>query len=69
LQLALTTRVVLEQAKGMLAERGQLNMEDAFAALRRYSRDHNERLHDVSRGIIEGSVDADLVIRGRRPVV
>jgi GAF domain-containing protein len=67
LQVALVSRVVLEQAKGVLAERGGLAMEDAFQALRKFARDGNRRLHDVSRGIIDGTVDANAVLACRRP--
>jgi GAF domain-containing protein len=65
LQVALVSRVVLEQAKGVLAERGNLNMDDAFQVLRKFARDHNQRLHDVSRGIVEGAVDATAVLGTR----
>jgi GAF domain-containing protein len=66
LQVALVSRVVLEQAKGVLAERGELNMDDAFQVLRKYARDHNQRLQDVSRGIVQGTVDATVVLASRR---
>ena len=52
LQSALTSRVVVEQAKGLLAQLGQLEMDQAFTALRRYSRDHNERLGDVAGRVV-----------------
>jgi len=68
LQVALVSRVVLEQAKGVLAERGDLDMDDAFLVLRKYARDQKRRLHDVSRGIVDGSVDAHAVLGSlRRP--
>ena len=51
LQRALDSRVVLEQAKGVLAQRGNLGMDQAFAVLRRYARDHNLRLADVARSV------------------
>lgn len=52
LQHALTSRVIVEQAKGVLAERGQLSMELAFQRLRGYARDHNEKLTDVARKVV-----------------
>ena len=51
LQTALNSRVVLEQAKGVLAQRGGLDMDQAFAVLRGYARDHNLRLTDVARSV------------------
>jgi transcriptional regulator with GAF, ATPase, and Fis domain len=51
LQAALDSRVVLEQAKGVLAQRGGLEMDEAFAMLRTYSRDHNRRLTDVAQAV------------------
>ncbi|HEX2382989.1 MAG TPA: ANTAR domain-containing protein, partial [Acidimicrobiales bacterium] len=55
---ALNSRVVIEQAKGMVAERERLDMEQAFATLRRYARNHNLRLADVARDVISGTVTA-----------
>ncbi|MBW3667643.1 MAG: GAF and ANTAR domain-containing protein [Actinobacteria bacterium] len=53
---ALNSRIVIEQAKGMVAERRELDMEEAFTALRSYSRNHSLRLADVARGVIDGTV-------------
>src|SRR5687767_7182691 len=53
---ALNSRIVIEQAKGMVAERRNLDMEEAFAALRNYARNHNLRLADVARGVIDGTL-------------
>ncbi|MEY9965247.1 GAF domain-containing protein [Streptacidiphilus sp. MAP12-16] len=55
LQTALNSRVVIEQAKGKLAERLGLDMEQAFTALRGYARAHNRRLSDVARAFVDGS--------------
>ena len=52
LNYALNSRIVIEQAKGMVAEREALNMEQAFALLRNHARNHNLRLVDVARDII-----------------
>lgn len=62
LQTALRSRVVLEQAKGVLAERGQLDMGEAFAALRRYARDHNIKLTDVARRVVARELAAQIVL-------
>jgi GAF domain-containing protein len=55
---ALNSRVVIEQAKGMVAERERLDMEQAFATLRRYARNHNLRLVDVAHDVISGTLTA-----------
>ncbi|MEU5689340.1 GAF and ANTAR domain-containing protein [Streptomyces venezuelae] len=55
LQTALNSRVLIEQAKGKLAERQGVDMEQAFTALRRYARAHNRRLSDVARALIDDS--------------
>ncbi len=56
LQTALNTRIVIEQAKGMVAERLDLNMEEAFTTLRAYARNHNLRLVDVAYNIIDSTL-------------
>ncbi len=62
---ALNTRIVIEQAKGVVAERENLDMEQAFSALRNHARNHNLRLADVANGIISGTLDASLLDRPR----
>jgi GAF domain-containing protein len=57
LQHALNSRVVIEQAKGVIAERNALSMEDAFDALRTLARGRNEKLTDVAAAIVEGRLD------------
>jgi ANTAR domain/GAF domain len=53
LQGALNSRVVIEQAKGSLAERLGLDMDQAFALLRQHARNTNQRLTDVARQVID----------------
>ena len=58
LQNALTSRVIIEQAKGVLAERHQVTVDDAFALLREYARNHNRLLSDVARDVAHRSAAA-----------
>jgi hypothetical protein len=66
LQAALTSRVVLEQAKGMLAQRTGLPLDQAFQLMRGYARSNNRRLSDVAAHIIDGSISNDLLRTDRR---
>ena len=62
LQLALSSRVVLEQAKGSIAQRGDVSTDTAFEVLRRYARDHNQRLTDVASAVVARTLPASLLI-------
>jgi GAF domain-containing protein len=55
LQTALTTRIVIEQAKGILAERSGLSMDDAFRQLRANARTTRRQLRDVAHAVVDGS--------------
>jgi GAF domain-containing protein len=57
LQAALNSRVVIEQAKGKLAERLGLEMDQAFNILRDHARARNIRLSDLARAFIDGTQD------------
>lgn len=57
LQAALTKRIFIEQAKGILAERRGTSVDDAFTAFRSHARSHNLRMDDIARQIIEGTFD------------
>lgn len=65
LQQALTGRVALEQAKGFIAQRGHLDMADAFTVLRRYARDHTAGLTDVAHAVVSRSLPAQQVLDHR----
>jgi hypothetical protein len=52
LQVALDSRVVIEQAKGILAERLAIGVDEAFDILRYAARSHREKLHDLARRVI-----------------
>jgi len=60
---ALNTRIIIEQAKGMVAEREGLNMAEAFAMLRRHARNHNLRLSTVADDVINGTLAASSLDR------
>jgi len=62
LQAALTSRVIIEQAKGLLAQHARLSMDQAFESMRRYARSHNQRLADVARGLTERALHPDAII-------
>jgi GAF domain-containing protein len=66
---ALNSRIVIEQAKGMVAERLDLDMEKAFAVLRGHARNHNLRLVDVAEAVIAGTLGTSALDRpsGARP--
>jgi transcriptional regulator with GAF, ATPase, and Fis domain len=68
LQVALNNRVVIEQAKGYVANRLGVDMAGAFAALRGYARSHNLKLSDVAGEVIAGRLNThDLLAAPARP--
>jgi transcriptional regulator with GAF, ATPase, and Fis domain len=69
LQTALTSRIPIEQAKGILSQRGNLDMERSFAVLRRYSRDHNERLSAVAKHVVSRELPAAQLLEHARTKV
>jgi AmiR/NasT family two-component response regulator len=62
LQAALLSRVVIEQAKGMLAEYLKMTVDDAFRLLRSYARDHNLKLSDVARDVVDRKIPSTALI-------
>ncbi len=67
LQGALDSRVVIEQAKGILAERHQIDLDTAFSALRTYARGHNRRLRDVAHAVVRSPADVADLLTARQP--
>jgi ANTAR domain len=55
LETALHNRIIIEQAKGVVAEREGLDTGQAFERLRAISRAHNRRLADLAQAIVDGS--------------
>jgi GAF domain-containing protein len=57
LSAALTSRVVIEQAKGVISERAGIDLAEAFSRLRVYARSGNHRLTDVAQAAVDGTLD------------
>jgi len=55
LQTALNSRVIIEQAKGKLAERLGIDVDQAFSLLRDRARTSNRRLSDLARAFVDGT--------------
>jgi GAF domain-containing protein len=66
LQAALDSRIVIEQAKGVLAEYARIGMDDAFEAIRHHARDHNRRLAEVATSVVRRTLPLDSVLARRR---
>jgi GAF domain-containing protein len=64
LQVALNSRVMIEQAKGILAERLEMTPDEAFVMLRRYARNHNHPLTQLAEDVIRGTAG---IVRGSPP--
>jgi transcriptional regulator with GAF, ATPase, and Fis domain len=58
LQVALTSRIAIEQAKGILSQVGNLEMKQAFDALRGYARSRGLRLSDVAADVVSRTLPA-----------
>jgi GAF domain-containing protein len=56
LQTALNSRLVIEQAKGVLAEREKLDMSASFEMLRRYARRSGTKLSEVAAAVVSGAL-------------
>jgi hypothetical protein len=58
LQMALNSRLIIEQAKGVLAEREHLDMAAAFELLRRYARRSGRKLSEVATEVVSGGLSS-----------
>jgi transcriptional regulator with GAF, ATPase, and Fis domain len=67
LQTALNSRITIEQAKGVLAHAGNLEMDQAFETLRTYGRARSARLSDIAALLATGRLDPRAVLAGQRP--
>jgi len=64
LQHAVNSRIVIEQAKGVVAERNGVGMDAAFDGLRRHARNHNLKLTELALDVVRGEVDAGSLLPG-----
>ena len=62
LQAALNSRVIIEQAKGVIAAKGAISPDAAFHRLCRYARDHDQRLVEVARRVAQTTLPASDVL-------
>jgi GAF domain-containing protein len=63
LQTALNSRIVIEQAKGVLSARRGVGIAEAFALMRNFARQHNRPLSGVAEAIIAQSPEVDALTR------
>jgi transcriptional regulator with GAF, ATPase, and Fis domain len=67
LQTALESRIVIEQAKGIIAEHKAITVDDAFLLLRNHARTHKGKLTDTARQIVNGALRPDALGSTRPP--
>ena len=65
LQHALDSRIIIEQAKGMVAEHAHIDMPSAFNRIRVRARKTNTKLTDVASHIVDGRLDLDTLTTGQ----
>ena len=62
LQFALNSRIVVEQAKGVLAEFGGVDVATAFAALRLHARSTNQKIGVVADAVVRRNLPAEEIL-------
>ncbi|WP_282794056.1 GAF and ANTAR domain-containing protein [Streptomyces sp. CC224B] len=65
LQAALDSRVIIEQAKGFLAHRRHVDVEEAFTLMRGHARAHRTRFTEIARQVLHGTADPSLLDSGQ----
>ena len=66
LEAALASRVLIEQAKGRVAERNHVSIDDAFTLLRGYARSHSRLLRQTAEDILDGTLGAEALTEPTR---
>jgi AmiR/NasT family two-component response regulator len=66
LQTALDSRVIVEQAKGILAGRRNVTIDQAFHLMRRHARNHNHKLREVAQAVMDNDPDSQALSRPRQ---
>ncbi|MFR0352155.1 ANTAR domain-containing protein [Streptomyces sediminimaris] len=61
LEHALTSRIIIEQAKGTLAARHSISVDEAFRILRSHARSHRRRLNEVASEVVARTLDLPVV--------
>lgn len=62
LQRALDSRVTIEQAKGMVAERAKIDMDQAFTILRNHARSSQALLTSIALQVVNGTLEVDALV-------
>ena len=66
LQHALTSRIVVEQAKGVIAHALDLEIDDAFIVLRGYARDHGRKLSEIAHEVVNREIRGETLLQHSR---
>jgi hypothetical protein len=69
LKVALESRIVIEQAKGIIAEHSKVTVDEAFDRMRAFARGQNRLLSDTARQVIDGSLSTEALANTRRSTV